>query len=42
MVIQKQYRKLDLDRAKGRAMFFIIEEAKQTILEFSQGTMRIL
>ena len=25
-----------LDRARNRAMFFIIEEAKETVLDFSQ------
>ena len=29
------------DRA-GQTMFFIIEEAKETILDFSQGTVKVL
>ena len=31
----------NLDRA-GNTMFFIIEEAKQTILDFLQGTVKVL
>ena len=31
----------NLDRP-GKTMFFIFEEAKETILDFLQGTMRIL
>ena len=31
----------NLDRA-GNTMFFILEEAKETILGFLQGTMRML
>ena len=32
----------NLEGAEGTAMFFIIEEAKETILDFSQETMRVL
>ena len=32
----------NLDRAAGTSMFFIIEEAKETILDFSQGTVKVL
>ena len=32
----------NLEGAEGTAMFFIIKEAKETILDFSQGTMRVL
>ena len=32
----------NLDRAAGATMFFIIEEAKETILDFSQGTVKVL
>ena len=32
----------NLDWAKGAAMFFIIEEAKETVLNFSQGTVKVL
>ena len=31
----------NLDRA-GNMMFFIIEEAKETVLDFSQGTVIVL
>ena len=29
-----------LDRAEGSAMFFIIEEVKETVLDFSKGTVK--
>ena len=32
----------NLDRAGNRTMFFIIEEAKETVLDFSQGTVKVL
>ena len=32
----------NLDRTVGATMFFIIEETKKAILDFSQGTMRLL
>ena len=32
----------NLDRVRNTAMFFIIEEAKETVLDFSQGTMKAL
>ena len=32
----------NLDRAGNTAMFFIIEEAKETWLGFSQGTVKVL
>ena len=31
-----------LDRAGNTTMFFIIEEAKETVLDFSQGTVKVL
>ena len=31
----------DLDRAEGSAIFLIIEEAKETVLDFSQGTVKV-
>ena len=45
MLFQKQYNKLILmeiylDRAEGSAMFFIIEEVKETVLDFSKGTVK--
>ena len=30
------------DRAEGTTIFFIIGEAKETILDFSQGTVKVL
>ena len=32
----------NLDRAENTTMFFIIEEAKETVLDFSQGTVNVL
>ena len=32
----------NLDRAGNTKMFFIIEEAKQTVFDFSQGTVKVL
>ena len=31
----------NLDRAGNTTMFFIIEEPKETVFEFSQGTMKL-
>ena len=31
-----------LGRADGATMFFIIEKARETILDFSQGTVKVL
>ena len=31
-----------LDRDEGQAMFFIIEQEKETVLEFLQGTVKVL
>ena len=31
----------NLDRAGNTAMLFIIEEAKETVLDFSQGTVKV-
>ena len=45
MLIQKQYNKLilrgNVDPGAGTLMFFIIEEAKETVLDFSQGTVKV-
>ena len=41
MLIQKQYNG-NLDRAEGVTMFFIVEEAKETVLDFLQETMEVL
>ena len=32
----------NLDRAGNTRVYFIIEEAKETILDFSQGTVKVL
>ena len=32
----------NLDRTGNATMFFIIEEAKETVLGFSQGTVNVL
>ena len=32
----------NLDRAGNTTMFFIIEKAKETVLDFSQGTVKVL
>ena len=46
MLIQSQYCKSvfigRLDQAGNTTTFFIIEKAKETILDFSQGTVRVL
>ena len=31
----------NLDRAGNATMFFIIEKAKETVLDFSQGTVKV-
>ena len=33
---------VNLDRAGNRRIFFILEEAKETVLGFSQGTVKVL
>ena len=32
----------NLDRARNTTMFFIIKKAKETVLDFSQGTVKVL
>ena len=32
----------NLDRAGNTTMFFFIEEPKETVLDFSQGTVKVL
>ena len=32
----------NLDRAVNGRIYFILEEAKETILDFSQGTVKVL
>ena len=34
--------RVNLDRAGNTTMFFFIEEAKETVLDFSQGTVKVL
>ena len=31
-----------LDRARNTRMYFILEEAKETVFKFSQGTVKVL
>ena len=33
---------VNLDKAGNTEMFFIIKEAKETVLVFSQGTLKVL
>ena len=40
--IQQIYFTGNLERQNGATMFFITEEAKETILDFSHGTVRVL
>ena len=40
--IQQSNFAANLDRAGNTTIFFIIEEAKETIFEFSQGTVNVL
>ena len=32
----------NLDRANNKTIFFVIKEANETVLEFSQGTVKVL
>ena len=32
----------NLDRENNRRFYFILEEAKETVFEFSQGTIKVL
>ena len=40
--IQKINFTANLDRAGNTTMFFIIEQAKEIVLDFSQGTVKVL
>ena len=43
MLILKQFNFIaDLDRAGNTRIYFILEEAKETVFEFSQGTVKVL
>ena len=41
-VIEKINFTENLDRAGNTTMLFIIEEEKETVLDFSQGTVKVL
>ena len=40
--IQQNNSTENLDRAGNRRLYFILEEAKETVFEFSQGTVKVL
>ena len=40
--IQKIDFKANLDKAGNTKIYFILEEAKETFFEFSQGTVKVL
>ena len=40
--MQQIYFTENLDRAEGAVTFFIIEEAEETVLDFSKGTVKVL
>ena len=40
--IQKTSFKINLDQLGNTAIFLIIEKSKETILDFSQGTVKLL
>ena len=40
--IQQTNFTVNLDRGEGSTIFFIIEEAKETVLDFSKGTVKLL
>ena len=46
MLIQKEIQQINftgnLERDNGAMMFFIIEEAKETVLDFPQATVKVL
>ena len=41
-VIQQINFTANLDRAGNTRFYFILEEAKETVFEFSQGTVKVL
>ena len=41
-VIQQINFTANLNRARNTTMFFVMEEAKETVLNFSQGTIKVL
>ena len=32
----------NLDKAEGATMFFVIQEAKETVMDFSRGMVKVL
>ena len=40
--VQKINITANLDRDKNKRFYFILEEAKETVFEFSQGTVKVL
>ena len=40
--IQKNNFTANLDRTENTRIYFILEEAKETVFEFSQGTVKVL
>ena len=40
--IQQINLRANLDRYDGATIFFITEQAKETVFEFSQGTIKVL
>ena len=40
--IQQINSTVNLDRAENTTKFFIIEKAKETVFEFTQGTVKVL
>ena len=40
--IQLMNFKTDLDRTENTRFYFILEKAKETVFEFSQGTVKVL
>ena len=40
--VQQIHFTANLDRAGNTTTFFIIEEAKETVLDFSQGVVKVL
>ena len=41
MLIQNNFTG-DLRRVEGSTLFFLIEEVKETVLDFSKGTVKVL
>ena len=41
-VIQQISSTANLDRANNTRIFFVLDEAKENVLDFSQGTVKVL